>query len=232
MPKIKMPKGTPSIDMTPMVDLAFLLVTFFMLATSFKEAETVKVTIPKARSVSGKDADLPQNSLVITLDATGRVYFNAVLESSDSRLQILDSAAKKYNLAITPADRDAFKKCGSFGVPIEQLPNYLRMDEVQRKKENEKAYGIPCDSLNNQIGNLTLWGMTIAFVDYKERVMKAEDEGHPFNMEQKLKMKPKISLKADLNTPYFMVKKVIKALTDKKQYHFTLVTTYDKSKSI
>ncbi|MFM1898639.1 MAG: hypothetical protein RL577_879, partial [Bacteroidota bacterium] len=35
MPKVKMPKSSPSLDMTPMVDLAFLLVTFFMLTSSF-----------------------------------------------------------------------------------------------------------------------------------------------------------------------------------------------------
>ena len=50
MPKIKMPKGTPSIDMTPMVDLAFLLVTFFMLTASFRNAEPVTVETPSSIS--------------------------------------------------------------------------------------------------------------------------------------------------------------------------------------
>jgi len=46
MPKIKMPKSNPSLDMTPMVDLAFLLVTFFMLTASARVSEPVVVDTP------------------------------------------------------------------------------------------------------------------------------------------------------------------------------------------
>jgi len=72
MPKIKAPKGSPSIDMTPMVDLAFLLVTFFMLSASFRSSEPVDVDIPTSIS----DKIIPENVLLITIDPGGRVFFN------------------------------------------------------------------------------------------------------------------------------------------------------------
>ena len=50
MSKLKLPKRSPSIDMTPMVDLFFLLLTFFMLTTSFKPTEAVQVDTPNSIS--------------------------------------------------------------------------------------------------------------------------------------------------------------------------------------
>lgn len=226
MPKIKMPKGTPSLDMTPMVDLAFLLVTFFMLTASFREAETVTVVVPDAKSVA--DKEIPKNALIITIDRDGRVFFDPQLEGGSApRLEILDSMMKNYNFTLDDKGKNEFMRCGAFGVPIAKIPDYLKKDDVGRGKMNT---GIPCDSLTNEIGALSLYGMGIGFRNYKDKIRNAaEVEGAPLDAETKKKIKPRLCIKADFDAPYFIVKKVIKALTDKKQYHFTLITTLSQS---
>jgi len=229
MPKIKMPKGTPSLDMTPMVDLAFLLVTFFMLTASFREAETVTVVVPNAESV--KDKEIPKNSLIITVDSAGRVYFDPQLEGGSApRMEILDSIMTNYKFALDEKGKNEFMRCGAFGVPLEKLPEYLRGDDIKRKELNNKLGGIPTDSIHNQIGNLAVYGMNIGFRNYKEKVRTAQEvDNSPLDEETKKKIRPRLCIKADFNAPYMAIKQVIKALTDKKQYHFTLITTLKQS---
>ena len=221
-----MPKGNPSLDMTPMVDLAFLLVTFFMLTASFREAETVTVVVPDARSVAEKE--LPKNTLIITIDKSGKAYFDVQLEGPASRAEVLDSMMKNFNFSLDDKLKNEFARCGSFGVPIKSLPEYLKKDDYNRKKMSDAGLGIPSDSLDNQIGSLALYGMAIGIRNFKERKQQAEFEGQPLDKETQIKIKPRISIKADFDAPYLAVKKVIKALTDKKQYHFTLITTLEQ----
>ncbi len=229
MPKIKMPKGNPSLDMTPMVDLAFLLVTFFMLTASFREAETVTVITPKARSVA--DKELPKNALVITIDKDGRTYFDAQLDGGASpRLELLDSISQNYKISFDDKLKNEFLRCGAVGVPMDKLKDYLiQKDDVARKKMNESGNGIPTDSLNNQIGNLATYGMKIGMRNFKEKREQAKRENAPLDKETERKIMPKLCIKADLEAPYIRVKQVIKALTDMKQYHFTLITTMEQS---
>jgi biopolymer transport protein ExbD len=228
MPKIKMPRSNPSLDMTPMVDLAFLLVTFFMLTASFREAETVTVITPKARSVA--DKELPKNAIIITIDNTGRVYFDAQLSGGNGpRMEVLDSIVQNYKIAVDDKLRNEWLRCGSFGVEIAKLPEYLSKDDHNRKKMNESGLGIPSDSLHNEIGSLALYGMKIGMRDFIERRQEAERSNAPLDKETQKKIMPRICIKADFDAPYAAVKQVIKALTDKKQYHFTLITTMEQT---
>src|ERR1700748_3432907 len=102
MSKIKMAKGSPSLDMTPMVDLAFLLVTFFMLTASFRMAEPVTVDPP---SSIGK-VDLPDNHIMVTIDNNGRAFFG--ISNSSAKMNALREMSAKYKVPFTEEEIKKF----------------------------------------------------------------------------------------------------------------------------
>src|SRR3954452_24782031 len=100
MPKIKIPKKSPSLDMTPMVDLAFLLVTFFMLTTKFRPDEPVVVDQPSSIS----DIPLPDKGVImLTVDKDGRVFFN--VEGQQLRKDILDRLGSYFTQTFDDNER-------------------------------------------------------------------------------------------------------------------------------
>ena len=113
MPKIKMPKSSPSIDMTPMVDLAFLLVTFFMLAASFRSSEPVEVDVPSSIS----DKIIPDNVLLVTVDKGGRAFFN--LADPEARRELLVNMSAKYKIGFSDEQVEKFTIMTSFGCTMQ-----------------------------------------------------------------------------------------------------------------
>ena len=137
MPKIKVPKKSPSLDMTPMVDLAFLLVTFFMLTTKFRPDEPVIVVQPSSVS----EIPLPDKGVImLTIDSKGRVFFN--VEGQQTRLDILDRLAERFTLTFDEKERKRFAVLSSIGMPKEQLKQYLQANDDQRKEMNKVSPGI------------------------------------------------------------------------------------------
>ena len=114
MPKIKIPKSSPSIDMTPMVDLAFLLVTFFMLAASFRPSEPV--TVETASSIS--DKVIPENNIMVTLDPDGKVYFN--LTNPEARKEALNNMASLYKVSFNEEQIEKFALMSTFGCTLKE----------------------------------------------------------------------------------------------------------------
>jgi len=217
MPKIKMPRVSPSLDMTPMVDLAFLLVTFFILTASFRSPEPVQVITPSSTS----DKLMPENSVLITISDSGRVFYN--VSGAEVRIKVLQRMAAKYNMKFTQKEAEEFSGMASFGVSMQNLAKFINTEPGKREKF--KSMGIPMDSTNNQLRDWIQYGWIEGMTKYKELKEEAEAAGRAVKGEPL-----RFAIKADGNANYIVVKEVIKTFTDLKIYRFNLLTNFEQGK--
>jgi len=196
MSKVKVKKHDTFIDMTAMSDVTVLLLTFFMLTANFIPMEPVQVITPASVSeVKVPDYDL----MTVLIDPHGKVYLN--LDRPDDKRQVLERMGQYYNIAFTKKEMDNFAATATFaGVPMGAMKNYLATDMDGHDDFLKKYNGIPTDSANNQLAQ---WIKTAK--DVNENLA--------------------ISIKADQETPYPLVKSVMSTLQDIKENRFSLVTT-------
>lgn len=204
-----MPKSAPSLDMTPMVDLAFLLVTFFILTANFRQNEAVMVKTPSSHS----EKILPQNTMLVTLDTGGRVFFS--LDGKEVRKNMLITMGKKYKVSFTEAELTRFLILPQFGVPMAQLPAYIRGGEKERAVMDKASPGIPIDSLNNQLGDWVAFGWNEKQVFQQTKNIPKENWC-------------RIAIKADGQTNYKAIKRVIQIFQDRNLNSFNLITELEK----
>ena len=202
MPKIQIPKKSPSLDMTPMVDLAFLLVTFFMLTTKFRPDEPVIVDQPSSVS----DIPLPDKGVILlTVDKDGRVFFN--IEGQQKRVDILNRLGEQFKITFDEKEKKRFSVLASVGMPMNQMKDYLNTDEDGRKKMNLATKGIPIDSTDNQ---LALW------------INTARHAAPMYSL----------AIKGDRDADIPTIKRVISILQDNKANRFALITNLEGAPEI
>jgi biopolymer transport protein ExbD len=198
MPKVKVKRTRPTLDMTPMVDLGFLLVTFFMLSATAAPDKVVVVDTPSSVS----EIKIPDtNVITISIDKQDRVFFG--VDGQNTRAALLDKVAGKYGISFTPEEAKAFSLIGEFGIPIAQLKSYLSMKPEARKAYNSQAPGIPVDSLKNELGD---WVLQTRLTNPKVV----------------------IAIKGDVDVNFETIQTVINTLQDKKVNRFNLITDMEQ----
>ncbi len=215
MPKVKVARKSTFVDMTAMCDVATLLLTFFILTTQFKGEEAIVVKTPSSIA----EFKVPERNLItISIDKTGKVYFS--LDGKFKRKIMIEKVNDAYNLGLTAEEIDKFSNLPGFAVPLEELPNYVKLSSQEMQKP-EANPGIPIDSTLDEKKNQLLIWLGYARVATAERNMQDPKVGKPITAD--------IAIKADQNVPYKLIKNIINTLQSKKINKYILITDLDRS---
>lgn len=208
MPKHKPARKAPSIDMTAMCDVAFLLLTFFMLTAKAKPAETVVIDTPSSIS----ETKLPDaGTLTILVGKDGKIFLD--MTGQHTRMSLIDDINNRFSLGLNDEEKLRFANLGSFGVPHSQLKKYI--DLAPSERAAFVSTGIPVDTADINKSELADWIHNARLAQFR---MKQEG---------KVKDEYVMIVKADKDTPYPAVQKVINTLTDINVNKFNLITSME-----
>lgn len=198
MTKVKLPRKSTVVDMTAMCDVAFLLLTFFMLTSNFTQKEPVLVSTPSSIS----EIKIPErNIMTIIIDKSGQLFFG--IDGQEKRIELLKKMGAAYTYTYTDKELKEFSLINGFGVPIEQMKDFLALKPDDRDlKENQ--LGIPYDSLNNQLKNWVRFAR---------------------NVNPQLR----IAIKADQALAYPVIKHVMNTLQDLDENRYNLITSLEQA---
>jgi biopolymer transport protein ExbD len=204
MAKHKLPRKSTHIDMTAMCDVAFLLLTFFMLATKFKPDEPVVVKTPSSIS----EIILPDNSVLLTVDPAGKVFFD--FDNKEAKKILINNINDEKKLQLTDEEKATFVNGASFGLPFAQMKEYLAIPPMDQK--TFAFPGIPVDtSYLASTNELAYWVQSARFA------AQTYDGNKPAS----------VCIKCDASTPYPKIKDVIKSLTKNEITNFNLLTSLE-----
>ena len=205
MGKVKIKKADVWIDMTPMSDVMVLLLTFFMLTSTFVKNEAVKVTTPG----SIMETKVPENNVLsILIDKHGKVFLG--MDKPGDFTNVLTTMTDQFGIQLNGQQLETFRTATNVGVPMDEIPALLSLDDT-KLNEYMATKGIPTDSIEKDgqkgMSEFQLW------------VQAARDNNGP---------DMKLALKADADTPYGVVKKVMSELQDMSENRYYLITSYKK----
>ena len=199
MGKLKVKKHDVWIDMTPMSDVMVLLLTFFMLTSTFVKNEPGKVNQPSSVS----EIKVPEKDVLnIVVDKTGKVFMS--MDNQNDLLSLIQGMNETSSIGLTNQEMMKFQADPMWGVPLNSLKGYLGLpNEKMTEVITSAEAGVPLDSIDGGKSEFQLW------------VTEA------LNVNEDIK----IAIKADADTPYANVKKLMSELQDMNQNRYYLITS-------
>jgi biopolymer transport protein ExbD len=206
MPKIKPHRSSPTLDMTAMTDVAFLLLTFFMLTAKMKQSEPIQVDTPSSVS----ETKVPENDImVISVDRDNRVFLS--MDNQTARRTLIERMNSLYNVGLSEEEMKNFELTpSSFGLPLVNLKEALKLPLSDREQYQLKFNGIPCDTVDNQLANWV----------YQARYSYAENS-----------RRVHVILKADSDAKYPVIQQVLGTLRAQDINAFNLITDLEGTKA-
>ena len=147
MARIKVPRKSTALDMTAMCDVAFLLLTFFILTAKLRTEDPLHIDTP----FSSVPQLVPDDNLATLSVGKDKVFFG--IEGTDIRKALLEEMGKQYNMHFSAEEEQRFSVIPTFGVPMNQLKQFIALDEDHRKTFAQP--GIPVDTTTNN--ELATW---------------------------------------------------------------------------
>jgi len=182
-----------------LVDMTAMCDVAFLLLTFFMLTSnfTAKEPVKVETPTSISEIKIPETNIeLILIDKTGKVFLG--IDNQTHRLNLLKAMGEAYKINFTPVELKKYSLRATTGVPISQMKAFLALKDEDI--DNPLAQkGIPCDSLDNQ---------------FKQWVYYARKENPLI----------RIAIKGDKETPFVVIKKVMKTLQDLRENRYNLIT--------
>ncbi len=192
-----------SIDMTAMSDVAFLILVFFISASHFDQWEPLKINLPKYTNPNVCTAF--QRDVGIIYIAADKVMFQVTSDSV--RKLALSRMAIKYGVNFSYDEKAKFIQSPIIGASMAQLKQYDRqyLDWETPVSRPGIPYGVSGDELYDWIFQTRIADKIINHTALY------------------------ITIKADENVKYPLIKRVMDILTSQKINRFSLLTEHKNS---
>lgn len=182
------------------IDMTAMSDVTVLLLTFFMLTSTFvkKEPVQVTTPASVSEIKIPEkNILSVLVDPNGKIFMS--LDKQSDLKSVLENMGKEYGVNFTPEQEKKFMLSSTFGVPMKSMKAFLDLP-TEKQDAVLKNEGIPSDSIDNQ---------------FKAWVRNARAVNPDL----------RIAIKADQNTPYAVIKKVMNSLQDLRENRYNLITS-------